>query len=211
VIVVVGVFIGIQVSNWNAERVAQHRRGQVVDALETNLRDAIAVQDRFVAEIDAGLAVWDAARARGERPAPFTYRIEGSDTAPDTWTTIEQMGLADLFDPFTLFDLTYYYSELEGVGQKYVRYVLVVEEEVLPGEIAGAETFYAEDGRLRPRFQANMDRLREYRRDTDVMTKWAQCLVYRLDAERTFEQNCRRANYHLDGMDNPPRDAQATP
>ncbi|WP_412061300.1 hypothetical protein [Rubrivirga sp. IMCC45206] len=210
VIVVVGVFIGTQVANWNAERLGQQRRGQIVDALETNLRDAIGVQDRFVAEIDAGLAAWDAARARGERPAPFTYRIEGGDTAPDTWSTIEQMGLADLFDPFTLFDLTYYYSELEGIGQKYVRYVLFVEDEVLPGEIAGASTFYDVDGRLRPRFQANMDRLREYRRDTEVMTQWAECLAYRLDADRTFEQNCRRSGYRLDGMPPQARDPEGT-
>ncbi len=200
VIVVVGVYLGIQIGNWNAERLEQQRREQIVGALGANLGDALAVQKRFVAEIDAGLAAWEAAYARGERPVPFTYRIEGSDMAPDTWSTLEQVGVADLFDPATLFDLTYYYSELEGIGRKYVRYVTFVENEVLPGEIAGPETFYDAEGRLLPRFRANLDRLREYRRDTAVMTRWAECLVYRLGAERTFEENCRRADYRLDGM-----------
>lgn len=205
VIVVVGVFIGIQVSNWNADRLAQQRRDQIVDALATDLRDAIEVQDWFAAKIDVGLAAWEAARARGERPAPFTYRIEGSDTPPDTWATVEQMGLADHFDPVTLFDLAFYYSESQGTGQKYVRYVTFVEEEVLPGEIAGAASFYAEDGRLLPRFRANMDRLREFRRDTEQMTKWAECLVYRLDSDRTFDASCRRSDFLLDGMPVPLR------
>ena len=211
VIVVVGVFVGIQLGNWNAERLDQQRRDQIVDALETNLRDAIAVQNRHVAEIDAGLAAWEGARARGERPPPFTFRLEGSDTAPDSWATFEQMELSDLFDPVTLFDLMYYYSELEGIGRKYVRYMTFVEDEVLPGEIAGAETFYAGDGRLRPRFRANMDRLREYRRDIEQMTAWAGCLVYRLDADRTFDQLCGRADFRLDGMDDQAPGAEATP
>ena len=211
VIVVVGVFLGIQLGNWNAERLAQQRQEQIADALETTLRDAISVQDRFVAEIDAGLAAWEAAYERGERPAPFVFRIEGSDTAPDSWSTFEQMGLADLFDPITLFDLTHFYSELKGIGQKYTRYVTFVEGEVLPGEIAGASAFYNADGRLRPRFQANMDRLRDFRQETEIQTRWAKCLVYRLNAERTFEQSCRRVDYHLDGMDRPPHESEGTP
>jgi len=211
VIVVIGVSLGIQFGNWNAERLAQQRQDQIADALATDLRDAIAVQNRFVPAIDAGLAAWEASHERGERPAPFTYRIEGSDTPPDTWTTVEQMGLADQFDPVTLFDLTFYYSELQGIGRKYVRYVRFVEDEVLPGEIAGAASFYAEDGRLQPRFQANMDRLRDFQRDTEQMTKWAECLVYRLNADRTFDQSCRRANFRLDGMPPQLRDAEVTP
>ncbi len=199
VIVVVGVFLGIQIGNWNEARIDAQRREQIVDALVTNLSDAIAVQERFVAEIERGLSEWEAAFARGERPAPFYYRIDGSDTAPDTWSTFEQMELTDLFDPVTLFDLTFFYSELDGVGRKYVRYVTFVEDEVLPALIAGAETFYDGDGRLRPRFRASMDRLRDYQQETRRLTQWAECLVYRLDADRTFEENCRRAGFQLDG------------
>ena len=207
VIVVVGVFLGIQLGNWNAERLDRQRREQIVDALVTNLEDGIVVQKQFVAEIDAGLAAWEAARARDERPPPFVYRVAGSDVAPDVWSTFEQMGLTDLFDPVTLFDLTFFYSEAEGVGRKYVRYVTFVEEAVLPGRLQGETPFYDADGRLRPAFQANMDRLRDFRGETLILTAWAECLVFRLEADRTFEQNCRRAGYHLDGMDRQPGDA----
>lgn len=210
-IVVVGVFLGIQIGNWNDARIGAQRRAQIIDALVTNLSDANAVQRRFVAEIDAGLAEWEAAFANGEQPAPFFYRINGSDLAPDVWTTFEQMQLIDLFDPVTLFDLTFFYSEVEGVGHKYVRYVTFVEEEVLPGMIAGAESFYDANGQLRPRFRANMDRLRDFQRETAEMTRWAECLVYRLEARRTFEHTCRRVDYQLDGMHRPAQEREATP
>jgi hypothetical protein len=209
VIVVVGVFIGLQVNLLNEARVESKRQERMIDALVTNLNDAIAVQKRFVAEIDTGLSHWEAAFARGERPPPFVYRLDGSDTAPDTWSTFEQMQLTDLFDPVTLFDLTYFYSEVAGVGRKYVRYLTVVEDEILPGLISGQDAFYDSDGRLRPRYRANMDRLREYQHETQWLSSWAECLVYRLEANRTFEQNCRRAGYRLDGMKELPGTAAA--
>lgn len=90
VIVVVGVFFGIQIGNWNAQRIEAQRRGQIIDALVTNLTDAISVQERFVAEIESGLSEWDRAYERGGAPPPFFYRLEGSDTAPETWSTFEQ-------------------------------------------------------------------------------------------------------------------------
>lgn len=205
VIVVTGVFVGLQVNLWNEARIEAHRRQQIVDALVTNLEDAVAVQQRFIAEIDTGLAAWEAASAGGAAPAPFYYRIQGSDTAPDVWSTFEQMGLTDLFDPVTLFDLTFFYSERDGLGRKYVRYVTFVESEVLPGLIQGSKAFYGADGRLLPAHQANMDRLREFRHDTERMTQWASCLVHRLRADRTFASSCGRANFQLPGMADAPR------
>ena len=211
VIVVLGVVVGLQVNLWNEARVEAQRRQQIIDALVTNLNDAFGVQKRFFSEIDAGLARWEAAYASGDRPSPYYYRIEGADTAPDVWSTFEQMELTELFDPVTLFDLTFFYSELDGVGRKYIRYVTFVEDEVLPGLIRGEDAFYNADGQVLPRFQANMDRLRDYQHETERMTRWAECLVYRLDAERTFEQSCRRADFRLDGMGDPSDHGEAAP
>ena len=75
-------------------------------------------------------------------PPPFFYRIEESDTAPDVWSTFQQMQLTDMFDPVTLFDLMFYYSEQAGIGRKYLRYVTFVEDEVLPGLSVGKNAFY---------------------------------------------------------------------
>ena len=55
-----------------------------------------------------------------------------------------------------------------------------------------------------------MDRLRDYQQETLRLIKLADCFVYRLKANRTFEQACIRVNYGLDGMSNPPTDRDAS-
>lgn len=199
-VVLVGVFLAFQLNNWNEERVAAERRAGIVGAIITNISDSIGVQRKMVGEIETGLAGWEKAYAADERPIPYTFRIGGSDTAPTVWTTFEQMQLTELLDPVTLFDLAFFYSELDGVGRKYIRYVTFVEDEVLPRAVVGSEAFYAPDGALLPAFRANMDRLRDFQLETMLQIKWAQCLVYRLEAKATFKENCRRADYMLEGM-----------
>jgi len=154
----------------------------------------------LIAQIGSGLTSWETAAANGEQRPPFFYRIDGSDTAPKIWSTFEQMQLTDLFDPVTLFDLTFFFSELDGVGQKYIRYVTFVENLVLPGIISEQDIFYDLDGKLKPEFQANMNRLRDFHQENLWLLKWADCLVYRLGARRSFDQSCRRVDYQLDGM-----------
>ena len=202
VIVVVGVFIGIQVANWNDERLENVRKVQIVEALIADLKDAIMVQEYFIEQIELGLSEWEQSHARGERPAPYYFRITGSETAPDTWGMLQQMQLADLLDPVTLFDLSFYYSRLNGVGRKYIRYVTFVEDSVLPYSETGKEIFY-EDGKssLGPTFTANMDRLREFRSESKQLREWANCLVFRLQSEKLFGNTCLRAGFFLNGME----------
>lgn len=191
-IVVVGILIAFQITNWNEARQDAKIRDLIIDALVTNLNDGIAVQNDFTAEINTGLLDWDAAYARGEKPDPYYFLIVGSDTAPDTWAVFEQMSLTELFDPVTLFDLTFFYSELEGVGRKYVRYATFVENRILPGKINNEDVFYNANGQLKPEFVANMDRLRVFKKETDHLTRWSECLSKRLQSKQVFETACRR-------------------
>jgi len=201
VVVVVGVFIGIQVANWNEARLEAVRKQQIIEALITDISDSIGVQRQFVNQIDAGLDEWERSHTRGDKPVPYYYRIDGSDTAPDIWGALQQTQLVDLFDPETLFDLSFYYSELAGVGRKYVRYVTFVEQNVLPYASVQPEIFYEEgSSSLKPVYQANMDRLRDFRNESERFIDWAHCLVFRLQSDRTFDTTCLRANYVLDGM-----------
>ena len=202
VVVVVGVFVGIQVANWNESRLEAERKNLIVQALIADIDDSIAVRRRFIDQIDLGLSKWERSFADGERPAPYYYRINGSDTAPNLWAALQQTQLVDLFDPETLFDLAFYYSEVAGVGQKYVRYITFVEERVLPYEEAQTGIFY-EDGNssLKAIYRANMDRLQDFRNESERLSDWAHCLVFRLRSDRTFATTCLRANFVLDGMD----------
>lgn len=208
-IIIIGVFIGLQANTWNEDRLDAQRREQIIDALVTNLSDAIGVQSQIVEQIETGLSVWDEAAVGEEQRPPFFFRLDGSDTPPETWSTFVQMQLTNLFDPVTLFDLMFFYSELDGVGRKYIRYVTFVEDQVLPGIIGDDDTFYGEDGQLKPEFKANMDRLRDFQQETVRLNRWAECLVYRLQADRTFDQTCRRSNYDLGGMNSQTTDRDA--
>lgn len=204
VVVVVGVFVGIQVANWNESRLEAERKNQIVEALIADISDSIGVRQRFIEQIDTGLSKWEHSHARGEEPAPYYFRIDGSDTAPNLWAALQATQLVDLFDPETLFDLAFYYSEVAGVGQKYVRYVTFVEESVLPYAAAQTGFFYEDDNSsLKPVYRANMDRLQDYRDETQRLHDWAHCLVFRLQTDKIFNTTCLRANFVLDGMAEP--------
>jgi hypothetical protein len=87
------------------------------------------------------------------------------------------------------------------VGIKYIRYVTFVESEVLPNLKRDPTVFYAADhSALLPEYEANMDRLKDYGRESERLYQWANCLIYRLEAKRSFDQTCRRTDYLLEGM-----------
>jgi len=200
-IVVAGILIAFQVNNWNEARADERRKTQIVNALITDLRDTSDVHEIFINRINAGIENWKAEYAQGLKPTPFYYRVEGSDTAPNTWRMIEQMQLSDLFDPVTLFDLSFYYSERRGVGVKYLRYIKFVEDKMLPIERAGSAKFYDEDaGEIKPEFAANMDRLEDYRNELARLKLWEDCLVFRLESQEKHEDKCLRAEFILDGV-----------
>ena len=74
-IVVVGILIAFQITNWSEARQNAKTRDLIIDALITNLNDGIGVQNEFTAEINKGLADWEAAYARGEKPDPYLSLI----------------------------------------------------------------------------------------------------------------------------------------
>jgi hypothetical protein len=191
--VVVGVFVGIQVSNWNASRIEARRTSQVIQALREDVRDALAVEEKFLAEVDAGLAAFDAASERGETPPPYVFRIYGSDTPPQyVWQAAQQSQLAELVHPNLLFELAFFYSERDGIGVKYERYAIFVENEVLPRLKEDPAVFYNTDhSRLLPIFEANMDRLREWSTFVAGMRDWGQCLDRRFAEPLVARESCR--------------------
>jgi hypothetical protein len=192
VIVVIGVFIGIQVSNWNNAAAERQKTALVVGALRKDLRDGVGVEERFLAEVRAGLAAFEKARARGEKPAPYFFRIAGSDTGPTSvWQAATQSRLADLIHPTLLFDLGFYYSERDGIGAKYTRYTTFVENEILPRLNEGPTAFYSDGGELKPEFAANIDRLREWQSFLHATVNSAKCLDERLAEPTKAAKSCR--------------------
>ena len=190
-LLVTGVFLGIQVANWNAERIEQAKTTKILDAFRADMTDYIAVTKLFSDKANKGLANYEAARARGEKPAPYFMRFRGADTTPKSgWQVAQQAGLSELVHPSLMFEIGYYYSELEGIDVKFVRYAVFVETEILP-YTDNPEMFYEQAGNLKPEYQQNMQRLREWIADSAVTEASANCLMKRFNAPNRIGKSCR--------------------
>jgi hypothetical protein len=193
VIVVVGVFVGLQAQEWNIARQDQERLDRIVASLKADMYDARRVESGFWQEIQTGLAAFEAAHQRGERPAPFVYRIKGSDTAPKLiWGTLQDAGLGALLDPQLLFELSHFYSERDGIGVKITRYMESIEQDVLPYLQGDPSHFYdPTSGEMLPEYRATMDRLREWGEFVTALGPWSQCLENRLENASEPGASCR--------------------
>ena len=197
VLLVLGVFLGIQVSNWNEGRIEQARTNQVLDAFRADMRAQIRVADTFGGRALKGLAAFEAARQRGGKPAPYFIRVRGSDMPPKTvWEVAQQSGLADLVQPQLMVDIGFYYSESDGIGVKFVRYSEFVNERILP-YLDDPSAFYDAHGNLKPEYRQNMQRLREWVEDNGVLAVSAQCLLKRFETPKAPGPSCRPDYDHL--------------
>jgi hypothetical protein len=191
VIVVLGVMLGLQVNNWNEARLERQRTGVLLSAIRADLHDFDSVSEPVARDVLEGLAAFDAARARGERPAPVYMRVRGSDLPPQTvWDAALQSDLAELVHPNLLFDLGFFYSEEAGVGRKFERYAEFVEREILPHTNDPA-FFYDAAGRLKPQYAENMQRLREWASDWLVLVQSSRCLQQGIDHPNQAGVSCR--------------------
>ncbi|HKJ75194.1 MAG TPA: hypothetical protein VKA19_13855 [Alphaproteobacteria bacterium] len=191
VIVVLGVVIGIQVSNWNQARADDRRTKAILAAISADLGDYARTSGDFVNRVSQGLAAFEAARARGEQPAPYFFRVRGSYNPPlSVWEVALRSDLSNLVSPDLVFDLGFFYSEQQGIGERFTRYEEFVEREILP-RLGDPSAFYGSDGRLKPVFAQSMERLREWASDNAVLIGASSCLRKRFEAPRKPGASCR--------------------
>ena len=198
VIVVIGVFVGLQAQQWSEERENTQRLERIVAALKADMADARRVESGFQNDIQRGLAAFDEARRQGQRPSPFFYQIRGSDTAPKLiWGTLQDAGLGELLDPHLLFELSHFYSERDGIGVKVTRYMESIERLVLPYVDGDPNFFYdSATGRMRPEYRSTMDRLREWIQYSVALAPWSECLERRLETASMPGKPCRSSSYY---------------
>lgn len=177
-IVFLGVSAAFVAENYRQSREDGRRARQIADALRSDLDAYVVTSGRLVEGMRAGLAGWAEANERGETGPPFYYRIPGAERPPiGVWQAALQSQAADLLPPELLFDLAFFYSEINGIADRYVRYNSFTEAEVLPRVRRGPEAFY-QDGSdvLDPIFQEHMVRLEEIRGWMEESAAWAERL-----------------------------------
>lgn len=106
VIVVLGVFIGLQVDNWNDAR-REAKRG---DAYLARIGADIATD---IAEMDRRLAFWRIVVAHGE--GAIHYAESGERVGGSTWKTVLAFYQASQLYPYTPRDTTY--QEMRNAGE----------------------------------------------------------------------------------------------
>lgn len=191
-IVVIGIFLGLQVTEWNEEREERARTRQVIETLREDLKNAITYEILFTDQIQKGLDAWQKSFEAGNRPQPYYFLTPGSDTPPaNIWSALLNMQIGELVHPKVMFELAFYYSERQGVGRKYIRYVTFLEQEVLPRLKQDPSVFYTADGsRLKPIFENNMDLLQLWMNESVTNAEWAKCLVDNLEALAVISETC---------------------
>lgn len=193
VVVFLGVYGAFWVDNFRDQQDQRARTEQVILVLKQDLKDFTMVSGSFNEAMEVGLQEWSSGRARGEMPPPYVFRVFGAEKPPQsTWEAVSQSQVTELLDANLLYELGFFYNEISGIGDRYVRYAEFTESEVLPLLKQESSIFYTQDGsRLLPRFAAHMDRLREYKDFSVGTVVWATCLLERLDSTNQSTEGCR--------------------
>lgn len=191
-IVVIGIFLGLQVSEWNEDRAQAERTKQVIQTLREDLQQSPDYEAGFVVQVKKGIDAWHAAFKRGERPPPYYFRVPGSDTPPsNVWSALLNMRLGELVHPKLVFELAFYYSEINGVGRKHTRHAAFIEDKILPNLKEGSSVFYTDGGaRLKPEFEVYMQNLQLWANEMAVNVTWARCLASKLEELAVTGESC---------------------
>lgn len=168
VIVFIGVTAAFALEAARQDRQDAEYRRSMIGALGETLNDTIEHNERFEAQVEKQIALFDAALARGEHPRLPVYREPGSERPPTRmWDGIVSTGAAKALDPDLFYALATLYTRLDSFGEKYIRYNDFTEQHVFPLGPDQSGTYDPKTGHLKPEYAAYVDRLR----DLDQMAK----------------------------------------
>jgi hypothetical protein len=172
VIVVAGILLALQVSNWNQDRVDHERGARLIVRLRAEL-----VSDR--ASMDEALAYWREVGTFGE--GAMAHSESGTPVANDPWKTVIAYYEAGQLFPFQLEDTTF--LEMRDSGG-----LALIADEALRKRIAD---YYRMAGSgLRANILYHQP---EYRREIRGLTPWpvqeyiwSKCVRQRADSSEEF-------------------------
>lgn len=188
VIIFAGVYGAFWVERYQQVLEDRERAVTILEALEREI-DQFSGEGRYVeVGIASALAVYDSAVAVGLQVTPAYYREPGAETpSVSVWEATVASGGVNLLDPGLFYDLAAFYNRVQSFSQRYLRYNLITEEEVLPRLSLGARAFYdPRSGELEPIFEVHMDQLRTLLEEATQIIARADTLgdVVRAEGER---------------------------
>ena len=171
--VVLGVLLGLQASEWAADRNEREYRDQIIAAVAGAL-DEFRTHGREIEQgMDARVAEFERARAAGRRPPPPVYREPGSERPPTgAWDAVVATGVARSIEPRLFLRLAMFFNRADNFGERYV----------LPYLSTPAHFYQGAD--LRPQYAAYVDRLRDLSAASEDVADEAGLLQRELQATK---------------------------
>lgn len=161
VIIFIGVTAAFALEAARQERADAAYRDSMIAAMIPTINDVEGHNRQFEQETVSKLAAFDAALAEGRRPKLPIYREPGSERPPiRAWDGIVATGVSKALPPDLFFELSIFYTRQESVGERYIRYAEMTEQQILPLG-PDQQGIYDATGRLKPEYAAYVDRLRD--------------------------------------------------
>lgn len=159
VIVVIGVFVGIQVANWNEARLEAQRAQGFLERLSGDLDQELVEIDRRIAYVGRSIAYGEAALAWTE---------DGTLAQGSAWQTVLAFFQASRILPYTPVDTTY--QEMRSAGQlglvRDARLRASLTEYFVTGTLTRADYIM----RLNPEYRSHVRGLTPYRMARYIFT-----------------------------------------
>lgn len=137
-------------------------RDSMIAALIPTFDDLERHTRTFAKETGSKIAAFDAALARGEQPKLPIYREPGGERPPSrAWDGIVATGVSKALPPELYYELSRFYTRQESFGERYVRYALVTEQQILSLGPDQRGIYDPASGALKSEYAAYVDRLRD--------------------------------------------------
>ena len=177
VIVFVGATAAFALENEREAAGEAKYRAEMIAALRPTLEDVIRHNAEFEAEVAPKLVAFDAALAAGGQPAVLVNRERNSER-PSTraWDGLVASGAARALPPGLFFDFALFYTREESWGERYVRYNDFTEQRIYAAGNDPSIFYDPASKQLKPEFAAHVDRLRDLRAFSRVITAQAVAL-----------------------------------
>lgn len=183
VIIFIGVTAAFAIEAARQDREETSYRESMIAAMIPTFDDMVRHDRVFLTEVEAKLETFDRDLAAGKRPLLPTYRESGAERPPTrAWDGIVASGASKALPPKLYFELSQFYNRQESIGERYVRYAAMTEQDILPLGPDPKNIYDPVTGKLKPQYAAYVDRLRDLVAATKELNPQASAIKAKVQA-----------------------------
>ena len=174
IIVFCGVFLAFIVSDWNTRSAKKQRFEKTIKVLQSEISDFITYSPIPIRAMEDSLQQYRVRYSLSQKPPPPYYREPRASGAPTAaWEALLSSGAYDIMEPILFYEMTIYYNRVISINVKFNRYMVRIEEQILP-RLHGDRTFFYNGRTLKSEYRFHIQMLEE------IITELKQL---RIDAE----------------------------